>query len=63
VVSGERMEVKVMGQLKSALQPILKDITVDWNDLNVRWKMMWISFFFFFLFSFFSSFFSEWTYY
>lgn len=30
------MEGKVMGQLKSALQPILKDIKVDWSDLNVH---------------------------
>jgi len=35
VVSGERMEPKIMKQLKRALQPILKNITVDWSSLPV----------------------------
>lgn len=35
VVSGERMEGKVMRQLKKALQPILKDVKVDWSQLPV----------------------------
>eukprot|EP01124_Arcella_intermedia_P027044 TRINITY_DN5211_c0_g1_i2.p1 TRINITY_DN5211_c0_g1~~TRINITY_DN5211_c0_g1_i2.p1 ORF type:complete len:873 (+),score=253.22 TRINITY_DN5211_c0_g1_i2:41-2659(+) len=33
VVTGERIETKVMKQLKRALMPILKDIRVDWNGL------------------------------
>jgi len=35
VITGERMEGKVMKQLKRALSPILKDIRVDWGDLPV----------------------------
>lgn len=35
VVSGERMETKVMRQVKRALQPILKEVKVDWSDLPV----------------------------
>jgi len=34
VVSGERIEPKVMRQLKRALMPILKNISVDWNGLS-----------------------------
>uniref|UniRef100_A0A6B2KX07 VWFA domain-containing protein n=1 Tax=Arcella intermedia TaxID=1963864 RepID=A0A6B2KX07_9EUKA len=34
VVSGERIEPKVMKQLKRALMPILKNITIDWSGLD-----------------------------
>jgi len=35
VVSGERMEKKVMKQLTRALQPILKNVEIDWRDLPI----------------------------
>ena len=38
IVSGERMEGKVMKQLRRALQPILKNVSVDWGDLPIPKK-------------------------
>lgn len=36
VVSGERVEAKVLLQLKRALQPVYKHVRLDWGHLNVK---------------------------
>ena len=36
VVSGERVESKILLQLKRALQPIFKHVRLDWGNLPVK---------------------------
>jgi hypothetical protein len=36
VVSGERVEAKVLKQLKRALQPVYKHVRLDWGHLAVK---------------------------
>ncbi len=36
VASGERLEGKVLRQLKRALHPVFKEISVDWGTVHVK---------------------------
>ncbi|KAL6055822.1 von Willebrand factor A domain-containing protein 5A [Balamuthia mandrillaris] len=36
VASGERLESKVLRQLKRALQPILKNVSIEWGELKLK---------------------------